>query len=64
MAGPSGPAYKAALSDRLDEHRSERCSHLTHSRYETMRELISEFSDVFVVDGAPLRCRRFALVLF
>ena len=33
MADPFSPAYKAALSDRLDEHRSERYKHLTHSRY-------------------------------
>ena len=49
-----GPEYKRALASKLDSHRPERYVHLTDSRFEELRELLLEFSDTFVVEGAPV----------
>ena len=48
------PEYKSALAAKLDSHRTERYAHLTESRFEELRKLILEYSDTFVVDGAPI----------
>ena len=50
---PSGPAYKQALATSFDKQRAERYAHLTGKRYESLRDLVVEFSDTFVIDGAP-----------
>ena len=50
---PNGEVYKQALMDRLEEHRKERYAHLTEERFEAIRQLVVEYSDTFVIDGAP-----------
>ena len=46
--------YKSGLAARLDDHRAERYGQITECRFEKLRELILEYSDTFVVEGAPI----------
>ena len=45
------PLYKAALMQRLEEHRPERYAHLSDARFKLLQKLVSDYSDVLVIDG-------------
>jgi len=46
-----GPLYKVALMRRLEEHRPERYVQLRDSRFRALQQLVSDYSDVLVIDG-------------
>ena len=43
--------YKTAVLERLDDNRQSRYAQLGQSRYETVRNLVEEYSDVLAIDG-------------
>ena len=45
------PLYKAALMQRLEEHRHERYAHLSEARFRLLQQLVADFSDVLIIDG-------------
>lgn len=45
------PLYKAAMMQRLEEHRPERYAHLSGARLRSLHQLVSAYSDVLVIDG-------------
>ena len=44
-------AYKEALTNKLDEHRQNRYGHLSEARFAKLRETVSKWSEVLVIDG-------------
>ena len=45
------PEYKAALMQRLEEHRNDRYAHLSNARFRALQKLVADFSDVLVIDA-------------
>ena len=44
--------YKAALLSEFDKHREERYNHLSDEQFSQLREVVTDYSHVLVIDGA------------